>query len=96
MAKSRKKLAIPILKRLVEQLKAKGMSVGMANAVARKRLQQSGNLKKGKDEATAKGKKRSKMGAAGRAKSRAAKESGRKPSDYKYNSSTNRATLKNG
>lgn len=88
-------MAKPILQRLVEQLKRKGMSTGMANAVARKTLQKSGNLKKGSDEMTEKGKKRSKMGAAGRAKDRAAKASGRKASDYKYNPRNNGASLKN-
>lgn len=87
-------MAKPILKRLVEQLQAKGMSAGSANAIARKKLQESGNLKKGSDEMTAKGKKRSEMGAAGRAKDRAAQKSGRKASEYKYNPRTNRATLK--
>lgn len=43
---------------------------------------------------TAKGKARQALGAAGRAKDRAAKESGRKASAYKYNAKTNRATLK--
>lgn len=83
-----------ILERLIKQLKAKGMSVGMANAVARKKLQESGNLKKGSEEATTKGKKRGEMGAAGRAKDRASKRSGRKPGEYNYNPRTNRATLK--
>lgn len=87
-------MAKPILKRLVEQLQRKGMSVGSANAIARKTLQASGNLKKGSDEMTEKGKKRSKMGAAGRAKDRAAKASGHKASEYSYNPRTNRATLK--
>lgn len=83
-----------ILDRLVGQLRRKGMSTASANAVARKKLQQAGILKKGSDELTAYGKKRQSMGAAGRAKDRAAKESGRKPNEYKYNAKTNRATLK--
>lgn len=83
-----------ILDRLVSQLRRKGMSAAMANAVARKKLQQSGILKKGSEELTAYGRKRQAMGAAGRAKDRAAKASGRKASEYKYNSRTNRATLK--
>lgn len=80
--------------RLVRQLKAKGMPSGKANAVATKTLQKSGSLKKGSTEATAKGKKRGKMGAAGRAKDRASKVSGKPKSSYKYNAKTNRATLK--
>lgn len=83
-----------ILERLVTQLKRKGFGVAQANAIARSRLQQSGVLKKGSDELTKKGKKRQAMGAAGRAKDRAAKASGRKASEYKYNARTNGATLK--
>ena len=85
-----------ILDRLVGQLRKQGMSIAMANAVARKRLQQAGILKKGSEELTAYGRKRQAMGAAGRAKDRAAKASGRKVSEYKYNAKTNRATLKKG
>lgn len=66
----------------------------MANAVARTRLQKAGILKKDSDELTAYGRKRQGMGAAGRAKSRAAKESGKPASSYSYNPKTNRATLK--
>lgn len=85
-----------ILDRLVEQLRKQGMSTAMANATARKQLQKAGILKKGSEELTAYGKKRQAMGAAGRAKDRAAKRSGRKASEYKYNAKTNRATLKKG
>ena len=81
-------------KRLVGQLKRKGMSDKKAHAVATKKLQESGNMKKGTNKLTAKGKKRQSMGAAGRAKDRAAKTSGRKTSEYKYSKKTNRATLK--
>ena len=83
-----------ILDRLVGQLRKQGMSTAMANATARKQLQKAGILKKGSEELTAYGKKRQAMGAAGRAKDRAAKRSGRKASEYKYNAKTNRATLK--
>lgn len=85
---------VSILDRLVTQLRRNGMSAAAANATARKRLQQAGILKKGSEELTEYGKKRQAMGAAGRAKDRAAKRSGRKPSEYKYNAKTNRATLK--
>lgn len=83
-----------ILKRLVTQLRRNGMSEGAANATARKRLQEAGILKKGSDELTEYGKKRQRMGAAGRAKDRAAKATGRKASDYTYNARTNKARLK--
>jgi hypothetical protein len=86
----------PILLRLQQQLRAKGMSPGMATAVATKTLQKSGSLKPGTTSATARGDKRSAMGAAGRAKDRAAKASGHKASDFGYSSKTNRATLRGG
>lgn len=83
-----------ILERLVSQLKAKGMPEKKAYAVATAHLQKHGSLKKGSQELTAKGRERSKMGAAGRAKDRAAKATGRSPSDYKYNQLNNTARLK--
>lgn len=83
-----------ILKRLVTQLQRRGMSPAAANATARKRLQEAGILKKGSDELTEYGKKRQAMGAAGRAKDRAAKQSGKPASSYGYNPRTNRATPK--
>ena len=83
-----------ILERLVSQLRAKGHDQQSAYAIATKTLQRSGSLKPGSTEMTAKGKKRSAMGAAGRAKDRAAKASGRKPGDFKYNQLNNTARLK--
>ena len=83
-----------ILKRLTEQLQSKGMNPGQAVAVATKTLQKSGSLKPGSQEMTAKGKARSAMGAAGRAKDRASKTSGHAPGDYKYNQLNNTARLK--
>lgn len=86
-----------IMERLVSQLKAKGMSEQRAYATATSSLQKSGVLKPGTQELTAKGKKRQEMGAAGRAKDRAASVSkGHKASEYKYNQLTNRARLKRG
>lgn len=84
-----------ILERLVGQLQAKGMPKAKAYAVATSQMQKAGNLKKGTQTLTAKGAKRQEMGAAGRAKDRAAKASGNhKASEYAYNPRTNRATLK--
>jgi hypothetical protein len=83
-----------ILKRLVGQLKAKGKSDKAAHAIAISALRKSGNLKKGSTEPTAKGKRRGKMTAGERAKDRAAKLSGRKTSEYKYNQRNNTARLK--
>jgi hypothetical protein len=85
-----------LYKRLVSQLKAKGMPDSMAYATATKKMKESGNMPKsgGPEDLTAKGKKRQAMGAAGRAKDRAAKKSGRSPKEYKYNPQTNGATLK--
>jgi len=81
-----------IYKRLVGQMKAKGANNPHAAATAA--LQKTGNMKKGTRKLTEKGKRRSIMGAAGRAKDRAAKDSGRSPSAYKYDPRTNSATLK--
>jgi hypothetical protein len=80
--------------RLVSQLLARGMSKDRAHATATAQLQKSGSFKPGTRELTQHGEKRQSMGAAGRAKDRAAKRSGRKPSEYKYNPKTNGATLK--
>jgi hypothetical protein len=83
-----------ILTRLTSQLQAKGMSPGEARAVATKTLQKAGDLKPGTNQATAKGIQRGDMGAAGRAKDRAAKKSTHPTTDYTYSAKTNRATLK--
>lgn len=66
---------------------AKGAAIGMLKA--RGQMNNDGSL-------TAAGKKRQAMGADGRAKDRAAKQSGgaHKASDYVYDKKTNRATLK--
>jgi hypothetical protein len=78
-------------KRLTRQLSAKG--VKNAAGVAVSLLKKQGNMS-ANGKLTAKGKKRQAMGADGRAKDRAAKYNGGKPSDYKYNKKTNRATKK--
>lgn len=83
-----------ILDRLVSQLQRKGMPKSKAFAVATSSLQKAGDLKAGSQTLTAKGAKRQEMGAAGRAKDRAAKAADGKASDYKYNQMTNRATKK--
>lgn len=80
-----------LLDRLVSQLTKNGMSKDKAYAVATKKLQDSGNLKKGSTEPTAKGIKRGNMSPAARAKDRAAKKSGGKPSDFRYNKHNNSA-----
>lgn len=79
-----------LLSRLTRQLASKG--VKGAKNMAAALLQKRGQMKGGK--LTSKGKKRQALGAAGRAKSRAAKYSGGQASDYKYNSKTNRAKKK--
>jgi hypothetical protein len=83
-----------ILERLVRQLRAKGYNRSSAYAIATKSLQKSGNLRKGTQRATAKGTKRGKMTPGQRAKDRASKRSKHSPKEYKYNSKTNRATLR--
>jgi hypothetical protein len=83
-----------ILERLVSQLQAKGMPKSQAFAVATSQQQKAGNLKKGTQELTPKGAKRQAMGAAGRAKDRAAKANGGKASDYSYDKASNQARKK--
>lgn len=82
-----------IIERLTSQLVAQGQSIGSAKAIAISQLRKNGSIKKD-GSLTEKGKKRQALGAAGRAKDRAAKAAGRSPSEYKYNPRTNRATLK--
>jgi hypothetical protein len=79
-----------IVERLVSQLMDKGIGKTQAYAIANKRMKQAGNIDKSGKE-TAKGKKRGEMTPAARAKDRAAKASGGRPSDYKYNSKNNTA-----
>jgi len=86
----------PILERLKNQIKGEGKSESSAFAIATSQLQKHGILKKGTQELTPKGAKRQAMGAAGRAKDRAAKQSKHSPQDFGYNPRTNRATLKGG
>jgi hypothetical protein len=83
-----------ILERLVSQLQAKGKSKQAAFAIATSALQKSGNLKKGTQEATSKGKRRGAMTPSQRAKDRASKRSKHKTTEFKYSAKTNRATLK--
>jgi hypothetical protein len=83
----------PIRERLIRQLKMKGMPMPNAQRIATATLQKAGDLKPGSTEPTAKGIKRTAMGAAGRAKDRASKEAGKPASSFKYNPRTNRATL---
>ena len=83
----------PIEQRLREQLRKKGMSPEYAAATARKAMMKAGNVKPD-GTMTKQGETRSQMGAAGRAKDRAAKAAGRSPQDYTYNQLANRARLK--
>lgn len=83
-----------LLDRLIGQLRDKGMSEDKARATAIEVLTKSGSLDQDQN-LTEKGMRRQAMGASGRAKDRAAKLSGRDPSEYKYDPVTNRATLKN-
>lgn len=80
-----------IVERLKRQLASQGNknAYGMAVGILRKH-----GILNAHSELTSKGKKRQALGKAGRAKSRAAKYSGSKPSAYKYNSKTNRAVKK--
>lgn len=81
-----------ILDRLVKQLKDKGVKNPYPIAVSQ--LQKSWNLKKGSMKATSKWTKRWNMTPWQRAIDRASKKSWHPKSRYKYNKSTNLATLK--
>lgn len=83
-------MPIKILTRLTNQLRSKGNSNAKGMAIAL--LTKQGTLKN--DKLTAKGRVRNAMTPAERAKDRQAKYSGHKSADFKYNASTNRATLK--
>jgi hypothetical protein len=83
-----------IMERLTSQIMAQGKSLEDAKAIAAFSMRNNGSLKKKGAGLTAKGKKQQSLGAAGRAKKRAAERSNRKPGNYKYNPRTNRATLK--
>jgi hypothetical protein len=81
-----------IVKRLATQLMAnEKMPPGVAYAVATKKMQESGNIKKGSSKETTKGKERGEMTPQERAKDRSSKKSGGSPSDYKYNKNNNTA-----
>jgi len=75
---------------LVDRLAAQVGNKEEAIAILKKR----GDLKADGKTLTAKGKQRDNMTASQRAKDRAAKRSGGKPSDYKYNPATNTASRK--
>ena len=82
----------PILSRLISQLSAKGVSD--PEGVAKRHLTRSGILDASGD-LTAHGRVREEMGAAERAKDRAAKQSGKHQSyEYKYDPRSNRARLR--
>ena len=74
-----------LVKRLAAQVGDEGMAMGL--------LKKRGDVD-AKGALTAKGEKRNNMTAAQRAKDRAAKTSGGKPSDYSYNLKTNTAKRK--
>jgi hypothetical protein len=76
--------------RLTRQLASRG--VKNAKSVADKLLADRGHLKNGK--LTKEGQQRQSLGNDGRAKDRAVKRSGGKPSDYSYDPKTNRTRKK--
>jgi hypothetical protein len=82
-----------IVTRLTHQLSAKGVPTARAEAVAH--LQKHGVLYEGTEILTPTGQHRQKIGAAGRAKERAARQSpDHTAKDYIYDSHSNRARLK--
>lgn len=89
-------MTVPIITRLVGQLRAKGMAPADAERVARQELTKNGILRPGTDQLTFYGAQRNSMTPAQRAVDRAVQASGRshKHGDYVYDPKTNRATLK--
>jgi hypothetical protein len=80
-----------LLARLTEQLRRNGRRD--PDRLARDILQARGHIDD-QGRLTLSGQQRQDLGAAGRAKDRAARRSGRPPSAYAYNPRTNRATLR--
>lgn len=72
--------AADMVDKLERIMAAKGVPNARAEAVAH--LQKSGVLKPGTEELTAEGIRRTQLGAAGRAKERAARQTGHKPEEY--------------
>jgi hypothetical protein len=73
---------LPLLTRLTRQLAADNVPDARDEAIGI--LRERGHMKKNSTELTVEGKKREALGPAGRAIDRAAKQSGRPKSDYKY------------
>lgn len=73
---------LPLKTRLTRQLAADGVANASEEAV--RILRERGHMRKDSEELTVAGKKREAMGPAGRAIDRAAKQSGRPKSDYRY------------
>lgn len=83
-------MSTPLVKRLTKQLSDNGVKNARGMAIAK--LTQYGEIRNGK--LTQKGKVKQELGAAGRAKVRAASVSKHPAKDFKYNPRTNRAKLK--
>tara|TARA_R100001082_G_C4356044_1_gene156938 strand:- start:350 stop:613 length:264 start_codon:yes stop_codon:yes gene_type:complete len=83
-----------ILDRLSSQLRSKGHDKKSSYAIATSKLQKAGHLKSKTHKPTLKGSIAGRKTPAQRAIQRAVKISGKSPNAYKYNSKTNRATLK--
>lgn len=81
-----------LLERLTRQLASRG--VKGAKNVAIGLLRERGHMEKDSTKLTKEGKKREDLGNGGRAIDREIKKKGGKPSDYKYNSHTNKAKKK--
>jgi hypothetical protein len=85
---------VPLVMRLKEQILARGKhTADDAEEIALKTLEQRGHID-GDGRLTLQGQARQDLGAAGRAKDRAARYAGRSPDQYAYNPATNRATLR--
>jgi hypothetical protein len=94
MTRNAEHMHLPLIDRLAEQLKDSGTPSTEARNMALSILRDRGHVEPNSEMLTAEGAQRDEMGAAGRAIDRATKASGRRGSDYQYDTRTNRATLK--
>lgn len=94
MTRNAEHMHLPLIDRLTEQLKDSGTPSTEARSMALSILRDRGHVEPNSEMLTAEGARRDEMGAAGRAVDRAMKAGRHRGSVYRYDTRTNRATLK--
>lgn len=94
MSRNAEHMHLPLIERLMEQLKDSGTPASDARGMALSILRDRGHVHPHSETLTAAGVERDRLGAAGRAIDRATKAGKRQASDYQYDTRTNRATLR--